>query len=142
MTKKNLAYRSGNLFRSSVLPLLCDFEHVPFLHEIPDSSSIKEKRRNSRSLSFLSVQLTLFLSDLPVRSWVNHLTSSNLTFFRSPPEYTPSSQFIANPPLESSLSPTFHIPHSICQHIPWVPTSKHPQNPTTSHHCYILVFKT
>lgn len=39
----------------------------------------QHKRWNSRSLSSLSTQVTLFLSDLPGWPWVNHLTSSSLT---------------------------------------------------------------
>lgn len=51
-------------------------------------------------------------------------------FFISVPDYTPSSQLIANSPLESSSIPTSHIPHSICQHIPCGTTSKYSQKPT------------
>lgn len=55
--------------------------------------------------------------------------------------YTPSSQLKASPPLESSLTPPSPTPHSICQQILWVPTSKYTQKPTTFHSCHILSSK-
>lgn len=74
----------------------------------------KIKGQNSISLSSLSARRTLFLCDLSVWPYRNHLKSSSLTLFIFPPEYTPS-QLIADPPWEPILDsyssiPTFNLP--------------------------------